>query len=126
MNEWYCYLLLCSNGYTYVGATIDLDRRLRQHNNEIKGGAKATTSKSKAGYIWKRICYVKGFPDQSSALQFEWKWKNLTKKSRSNPLQKRINALKELLLLDKPTKESLEFKNYPNGKPIVVWETLVN
>jgi predicted GIY-YIG superfamily endonuclease len=32
----YVYLLYSDNS-TYVGATVDLDRRLRQHNKEIKG-----------------------------------------------------------------------------------------
>jgi len=70
----YVYLLLStSNKNTYVGATIDVNRRLRQHNREIKGGAKATTSRVYKGETWRRICYVSGFPDWSSALQFEWR-----------------------------------------------------
>jgi len=55
-----------------VGATVDLDHRLRQHNKEIKGGAHATTMKVNQGHSWKRICYIKGFPDWTAALQFEW------------------------------------------------------
>ena len=35
----YVYLLVSTKGNTYVGATVDLNRRLRQHNKEIKGGA---------------------------------------------------------------------------------------
>ena len=38
----YVYLLVSTKGNTYVGATVDLNRRLRQHNKEIKGGAHAT------------------------------------------------------------------------------------
>jgi len=38
----YVYLLVSSDDATYVGATVDLDRRLRQHNKEIKGGTHAT------------------------------------------------------------------------------------
>lgn len=38
---------MCTDNATYVGATVDLNRRLRQHNGEIKGGAHATTSKVK-------------------------------------------------------------------------------
>jgi len=33
----YVYLLQSTLGSTYVGATINLDHRLRQHNKEIKG-----------------------------------------------------------------------------------------
>ena len=38
----YVYLLESSDQATYVGATVDPDRRLRQHNKEIKGGAHLT------------------------------------------------------------------------------------
>ncbi len=34
----YVYLLVSSDNATYVGANVDIDRRLRQHNKEIKGG----------------------------------------------------------------------------------------
>ena len=51
----YVYLLYCDNS-TYVGATVDLNRRLRQHNKEISGGAMATGRKVANGKIWKRIC----------------------------------------------------------------------
>ena len=76
MSNWYVYLLLNeANTRTYVGATINPDRRLRQHNKELVGGAKAT-----AGDHWTRICLVKGFPDERAALQFEWTWKHLGRK----------------------------------------------
>ena len=70
--SFYVYLLECTSGATYVGATVDLERRLRQHNKEIKGGAKATGAKVAKGETWKRVCYVENFPDWSAALQFEW------------------------------------------------------
>ena len=62
---------------TYVGATVNLERRLRQHNKEIKGGAIATTSKVNQGYSWRHVCYVKGFPSWQTALllSFIMDWK---------------------------------------------------
>ena len=48
----YVYLLQCGNK-TYIGATIHLERRLRQHNRELKGGAKYTSQGK-----WTRIGYV--------------------------------------------------------------------
>ena len=50
----YVYLLLSSDNATYIGATVDLDRRLRQHNKEIKGGAHATGAKVAKGETWIR------------------------------------------------------------------------
>ena len=49
MNKYYVYLLESTSHATYVGATVDLEHRLRQHNGEIKGGASATTMKVKKG-----------------------------------------------------------------------------
>ena len=89
----YVYLLECSDGCTYVGATVNLERRLRQHNKEIKGGAIATTSKVNQGYSWRRVCYVKGFPSWQTALQFEWRWKQISRKINLPPLEKRKKAL---------------------------------
>ena len=78
----YVYLLVSTKGATYVGATVDLNRRLRQHNKEIKGGAHATSAKVAKGETWRRHCYVSGFPNWSAALQFEWRWKQITRKQR--------------------------------------------
>ena len=80
MGEFFVYLLLSSDNATYVGATVDLDRRLRQHNKEIKGGAHMTSSKVIKGEIWIRALHIRGFPDWQSALQFEWRFKQLSRK----------------------------------------------
>lgn len=43
--HWSVYILLSeTNGFTYVGVTTDLPRRLRQHNGEQAGGARSTRS----------------------------------------------------------------------------------
>ena len=80
----YVYLLESTDNSTYVGATIDLEKRLRQHNKEIKGGAHATSIKVEKGQTWTRRCYVEGFPDWKAALQFEWAWKYYSRKLKSN------------------------------------------
>jgi len=110
----YVYLLLSTNNNTYVGATIDVNRRLRQHNSEIKGGAKATTSRVSKGEIWRRVCYVSGFPDWSSALQFEWRWKQISRKIQKTkkPLEKRMEALNQLLSLEKSTTKAIAFSQW--------------
>jgi len=111
----YVYLLVSSDGATYVGATVDLNHRLRQHNKEIKGGAHATSIKVDEGEIWARAAHVSGFPDWRSALQFEWRWKQLSRKYQSKkipPLEKRMIALKELMTLDKPTILSIPYAEW--------------
>lgn len=112
----YVYLLLSSDNATYVGATVDLERRLRQHNKEIKGGAHATGSKVEKGENWIRACHVSGFPDWSSALQFEWRWKQLSRKlpQKMYPLERRMTALKQLLALERPTSKAMAYTEWPS------------
>jgi structure-specific endonuclease subunit SLX1 len=112
----YVYLLLCSDGSTYVGATVDLDQRLRKHNKEIKGGAFATGAKVNKGEIWTRACHVAGFPTWQSALQFEWRWKQISRKFASSllPLERRMKALVQLLSLERPTSKAMAYTEWPS------------
>ena len=50
MTGWLVYVLLSSDGArTYVGVTVELERRLEQHNGTRPGGAKST----RAGRPWR-------------------------------------------------------------------------
>jgi len=122
----YCYLLYTENGPTYVGATTDVDRRLRQHNQEVTGGARATRIQVAQGRTWKRACYITGIPEWRSALQLEWRWKQLGRtqfKHIKNPIHRRLYSLKQLLAFDKPTQKGIPYDAYPSGPPQVVWES---
>jgi predicted GIY-YIG superfamily endonuclease len=120
--SFFVYLLLSSDNCTYVGATVDLERRLRQHNKEIKGGAIATGAKVSNGQIWVRVAHITGFPDWQAALQFEWKWKQLTRKiSLSvNPLHRRMIALKQLLKLERPTSKAKAYTEWTELPKVVL------
>jgi structure-specific endonuclease subunit SLX1 len=112
-RRWFVYLLSCSptgTGGTYVGMTFDLDRRLKQHNGQVAGGAAATRGRS-----WFRVCHVEGFPDQTAALQFEWAWKHRTRRAAlaATPLQRRLRALQALLADSRPTSKALPYSEYP-------------
>ena len=110
----FVYLLVSTSGSTYVGATVDVDRRLRQHNKEISGGAHATGMKIARGETWHRHCYVSGFPNWQSALQFEWRWKQLSRKlpKQMKPLERRLIALDELLSLERPTTKAMAYTEW--------------
>jgi len=111
----YVYLLVSTNGNTYVGATVDLERRLRQHNKEIKGGAHATGIKVAQGETWTRAAHVSGFPDWQATLQFEWRWKQLSRKIPIHilPLERRMMALKQLLELPQSTSKAIPYSEWP-------------
>ena len=112
--SFFVYLLLSSDSSTYVGATVDLERRLRQHNKEIKGGAFITGAKVLKGETWIRACHVEGFPDWQAALQFEWRWKQLSRKIKVKccPLEKRMTALKQLINLERPTTKAKSYSEW--------------
>jgi ribA/ribD-fused uncharacterized protein len=109
----YVYLLEAQDGKgTYIGATVDPDRRLRQHNGERVGGARRT-----AGRQWNRVLYVSGFPDWRAALQFEWAWKHVSRKTakktgKGGPIANRLVALQTLLQSEKSTKTAIPFSKY--------------
>ena len=114
---YYVYFIQSTNGSTYIGATVDLDKRIRQHNKEIKGGATATSVKVSLGEVWSYVCYVENFPSWNEALKFEWRWKQISRKiqksnPRQNPTEKRLEALKTLLELDRPTSKALEYSEW--------------
>ena len=126
-KKYYVYILESSDcKATYVGATVDLNHRLRQHNKELAGGAHATSVKVAQGCTWNRICFIQGFPDWPAALQFEWRLKQISRmllktNKADTPIQRRIQALHQLLSLDKPTTKAIPYSSWPSP-PEIIWE----
>jgi len=78
---WSCYVLARDDSaHTYCGMTNNLARRLRQHNGEITGGARAT---ARRGAGWRVAMALHGFATQREALQAEWRWKHPAGRPRS-------------------------------------------
>lgn len=71
-DKWACYMICCG-ARTYIGKTNNLRRRLRQHNGQLVGGAKATR---RGGGPWRLVWYVRGFASNSDVLKFEWRCHN--------------------------------------------------
>jgi len=121
----YVYFIESTNGSTYIGATVNLERRIRQHNKEIKGGAIATSNKVLNGEVWSYVCYVENFPNYNEALKFEWRWKQISriiqkKNPKQNPREKRLEALQILLDLERPTSKAILYSDYEN-KPNIIY-----
>ncbi len=75
---WNNYIISFTNNNisrTYNGMTNNIERRFKQHNNMLSGGAKATTSliKKYPEDKWKSICIIKGFDSKSEAMKAEWR-----------------------------------------------------
>ena len=110
MNNYIVYLLSnTTNQYTYLGITNNSERRLRQHNGIIKGGAKYTRMKKEDGE-WIYYLKIKNLT-KSEALSMERSAKNLRKKAKGKtPIERRCSVL--LPLLNKFPHSYLEiFKN---------------
>jgi len=133
-KKYYVYILESSdNAATYVGATVNLDHRLRQHNKELVGGAHATSAKVVRGITWRRVCYVQGFPSWSAALQFEWRLKQLSRKllkegvkpqpqiNKLTPIERRVCALHQLLALERPTSKAMAYSEW-SMRPEIIWK----
>lgn len=110
-ETWYCYILRNTDPQyhtiTYNGSTNDPVRRLRQHNEIIKGGAKATRGKSQA---WEIYAIMTGFPDHKNALSCEWRIKHPSGKPGAREpsytgVSGRIRGLNRVLQLDYWTKQ---------------------
>lgn len=80
-NQWFLYVLLCSDDTLYTGVTTDPKRRLREHNN-TKKGAKYTNSRRPT-----KMVYCEKHPDQSAAQKAEYAFKKLTRKQKDKKVQ---------------------------------------
>jgi structure-specific endonuclease subunit SLX1 len=81
-KKWYNYIIfdkLFKSKKTYIGSTVNPTRRFRQHNQEIKGGAKYTKGGQWVPYI---ILYDINHT-KSSTLSYEWHLKNSSKKFKN-------------------------------------------
>lgn len=118
MKRHYVYLLKSTTtNKTYIGYTSNINKRLRQHNGEISGGAKSTLY----GRPWIFVCYITGFPDKSTALKFEWRnhhpLKSWTRKKGS--INNRLFILRNALLMDKFTSSCIPSNLY---NLIIIWK----
>jgi len=91
------YLLKHTNhNKTYLGITNNLNRRLRQHNCEIKGGAKYTSSFLQNGQ-WLYHIIVPNLT-KSQSLSYERTIKNKRRKAKGKtPLDRRMFLINELV-----------------------------
>ena len=85
-----CYVIKSTiDQYVYIGYTTDFNRRLRQHNREIVGGAKHTEKH----YPFVPVCTITGFKDNHEALSFEWHLQHVRGKRKMRKVSPRLNPI---------------------------------
>lgn len=77
MPLFYTYILQCSDGTYYIGKTTNLERRIKQHNGIISGGAKYTRGRRPV-----ELKYSKTFHTLSEALKYEFFLKSLSREEK--------------------------------------------
>ena len=85
-KKWLIYILECRDGSLYCGITNDIEKRLKQHKGEIKGGAKYTRSHWPCKLVYKEKSASRG-----EALQREVIIKKMSKVEK----QTLIKSLKQ-------------------------------
>lgn len=69
MSKWCVYLIYSDKTkQSYVGSTVDYNRRLRQHNRLLKGGASSTR---RGAPDWRLCAVLEGFESRSEACRWE-------------------------------------------------------
>jgi len=94
-KKWYNYIIFdkSPSSKTYIGSTVNPTRRFRQHNGQIKGGAKYTRGGSWTPYV---VLYDM-FHTKSSALSYEWNLKHSSKKILGSSKYKRKCGLEKFI-----------------------------
>jgi len=55
-DRWYVYILQCSDNTLYTGITVDLDRRVQEHNQDNKLGARYTRARRPVSLVYQESC----------------------------------------------------------------------
>ena len=73
-DKWVVYILQCADDTLYTGITNDIEKRLQQHNGELKNGAKYTRSRQPVTLV-----YSESTESRSEASKREYAIKRLSR-----------------------------------------------
>lgn len=71
------YILECADGTYYIGKTLDIKKRIREHNGHLPKGAKYTRNRRPVV-----LRYCEEFETSGGALKREYILKQLTRKEK--------------------------------------------
>lgn len=88
-STWYVYFLRCSDNSLYAGITTDLERRLFEHNNSNKLGAKYTRVRRPV-----KLVYSEKQINRQAASKREYELKQLKKTAKESLVTKQLSLNK--------------------------------
>ena len=83
MRRYFLYVLECSDSSLYTGITTDIQRRLREHNEDNKRGSKYTRSRRPVKILAAMI-----YNDRSEASKAESRFKKLSRQQKLEEIKK--------------------------------------
>tara|TARA_B110001450_G_scaffold233620_1_gene237056 strand:+ start:4319 stop:4768 length:450 start_codon:yes stop_codon:yes gene_type:complete len=96
--SYYVYWIV-SGQSSYIGATVNPTKRLKQHCGVHAGGARRTR-----GRLWTYKCVLSGFRTWKEALMCEWSFKFHSKRCRG--VESRQRALERVMGMERWTSNS--------------------
>ena len=73
-KSWFVYILRCADNTLYTGVTVDVNKRIKQHNGFLKNGAKYTHSRRPV-----KLVYQEASNSRSEACKREYAIRRLNK-----------------------------------------------
>jgi len=73
-NTWYVYIVRCADNSLYTGITVDINRRIHEHNSQVSQGAKYTRARRPVNLVYEEI-----LSSRSMAMKRECEIKRLSR-----------------------------------------------
>ena len=77
MSCWYVYLVRCADDSLYTGITIDIDRRIAEHNHNNRLAASYTYARRPVSLVYQETCL-----SRSAAVKREYVIKQMSKQEK--------------------------------------------
>lgn len=88
-KQWFVYILRCADNSLYTGVTLDVNKRLDEHNGINKNGAKYTHGRRPV-----KLVYQEASISRSAACKREYAIRRLNKPQKEDLIQISITANK--------------------------------
>ena len=85
LKRWCVYVLRCADNSLYTGVTLDILKRLDEHNGIEKNGAKYTQGRRPVTLVYQELSN-----SRSDACKREYEIKNLSKLQKENLIRQQV------------------------------------